>query len=378
MLNNFIFNDKTSFIIARRVIFCYNLSVMKKIISLIMCIAIAFCCCSCNGSIGANKKEKYSSSFLDLFDTASTVIAYDNSQEDFDSHFDEFYNKLKEYDHLYDIYNSYDGMNNLCTLNERAKDQAVKVDKRIIDLLEYGKEVYKTSNGMTNICFGAVLSLWHESREYSTNNPDKARLPDMKMLQQAKEHTDINSLVIDRENSTVYFSDPLLKLDVGAIAKGYAVEQVCKWAKENLWSSAAVSIGGNVYTFGYKNDDGKTLWNIGIENPDLSVQDYLVNVSITDLSVVTSGDYQRYYTVDGKKYCHIINPSTLMPSEYMASVSVICKDSGMGDALSTTLFNMPIDEGKRLVEELENTEAVWVDKEYNVTYSSEFKEYIKK
>lgn len=332
-------------------------------------------CCSCTGTFST--KERYSTSFLELFDTASTIIAYDTSQEDFDAHFQQFYQKLEEYDKLYDIYNSYDGLVNLKTVNEKAKDGPVKVDSRIIDLLEYGKYAYELSGGKTNICFGTVLKLWHDCREHAINYPDEAKLPDMDELKAAGEHTNINSLVIDKENSTVYFSDPELQLDVGAVAKGYAVEQVCSWAEENLWSSGAISIGGSVYTFGYKNDDGKTLWNIGIENPDTTANDYLLNVQVTDVSIVTSGDYQRYYTVDGKNYCHIIDPDTYMPAEYVASVSVICQDSALGDALSTTLFNMPIEDGKKLVESMDNVEAVWVDKNYEKTFSSGFKDYIK-
>ncbi|MGN0535925.1 MAG: FAD:protein FMN transferase [Eubacterium sp.] len=362
------------FFVASVSVFCYNSIAMKKFVCIILSLLLAVACCSCSSDGG--KKQRYQTSFIDLFDTASTVIAYDTSQEAFDSHYQQFYDKLAEYDKLYDIYTSYEGMNNLCTLNMKAKDGPVTVDSRIIDLLEYCKQVYEISSGKTNVCFGSVLGLWHDSREYAENNPQEAALPDMNKLKEAAKHTDINDLVIDRENSTVYYADPDLRLDVGAVAKGYAVNQVCRWAQENLWTSAAVSIGGNVCTFGYKNDDGKTLWNIGIENPDLSSDDYLVNVKITDLSVVTSGDYQRYFTVDGKKYCHIINPETLMPAEYVASVSVLCTDSALGDALSTTLFNMPVEEGVKLIESMENVEAVWVDKNYNRTYSSGFEKYI--
>lgn len=349
---------------------------MKKFFCVVLSFALSFVCCSCGGGFNISKKERFSTSFIDLFDTASTVVAYDDSQKAFNNHFENFHQRLEEYYRLYDIYNSYDGVVNLYTLNIQAKDGPVKVDGRIIDLLEYCKYVYDLSEGRTNICFGAVLSIWHDSRQHGIDNPQEAKLPDMKTLKAAAEHTDIDSLVIDREQGTVYFSDPALKLDVGAVAKGYAVREVCKWAKANLWSSAAVSIGGNVCTFGYKNDDGKTPWNIGIENPDLSADDYLENVKITDLSVVTSGDYQRYYTVGGKKYCHIINTETLMPSEYMVSVSVICADGALGDALSTTLFNMPIEQGKKMVENMQGIEAVWVDKEYNKTYSSGFEKYI--
>ncbi len=334
-------------------------------------------CTGC-GNSGGGKTERFSASFIDVFDTASTVIAYDTSQEDFDSHLETFHQILEEYNKLYDIYNTYDGMVNLAVINQRAKDEPVEVDQKIINLLEYCREVYDMSNGQTNICFGAVLSLWHDSRTYSVNNPEKAYLPDMKELKRAAEHTDFDDLIIDKEKRTVYFKDSNLRLDVGAVAKGFAVREACAYAKENLWSSAAISIGGNVVTFGYKNDDGKSLWNIGIESPDPDSKENLESLAITELSVVTSGDYQRYYTVDGKKYCHIINPKTLMPAEYMASVSVICKDSALGDALSTTLFNMPIEEGRSLVDSMEDVEAVWVDKAYHKTYSAGFEQYIKK
>lgn len=347
---------------------------MKKVFSVVLSFAIMLSFCSCSS---ISKKERFTKSFLDLFDTASTVIAYDDSAEKFEDSFNRFYTALEEYDHLYSIYNSYEGVVNLKYVNENAMNEPVEVDQKIIDLLKFGKDVYSISGGKTNICFGAVLRLWHEAREYSNDNPADARIPEMADLIEANKHTNIDDLIIDDEKNTVYFTDPDLRLDVGSIAKGYAVNEVCKMAEKELWSSAAISIGGNVYTFGYKNDDGKTLWNIGIENPQPDAEDYLTNVKITELSVVTSGDYQRYFTVNGEKYCHIIDPDTLMPSNFVSSVSVICQDSAMGDALSTTLFSMPIDEGVKMVNGMDGVEAVWVDKDYNVTYSESFQQYIK-
>ncbi len=348
---------------------------MKKLLCIIMSAALVICCTACGGT---TKKEKFSASFLDLFDTASTVIAYDKSQEDFDKNYKKFYEELQRYDHLFDIYHSYEGINNLYTVNKNAAKSPVKVSSSIIELLQYGKTIYQLSDGKTNICYGTVLKLWHNERELSKENSGAAKLPDMNELKKASKHTNIEDLVIDREERTVYFKDPEMQLDVGAIAKGFAVEKISEWSRQNVWKSAAISIGGNVSTYGFKNEDGKTLWTIGIENPDTSANDYLLKVNITDLSVVTSGDYQRYYTVDGKKYCHIINPETLMPSEYMASVSVICDDSSLGDALSTTLFNMSIEDGQKLVEKLNGVEAVWVDKKYHKTFSNGFEQYIDK
>ena len=338
-------------------------------------VLLSFVSCS-KANDDKTQKQKFTSSFVDLFDTASTVIAYDNSQEEYDAHYEQFYNELKKYDNLFDIYNHYDGITNLYDVNKNAASSPVTVSQEIIDLLNYGKKAYELTGGKTNICFGSVLSLWHAEREWAKENPDEAKLPDSDKLKEASAHTNIDNLIIDESASTVYFNDKGLQLDVGAIAKGYAVQKVAEWAKENLWDDAAISIGGNVATFGYKNDDGSTLWRIGIENPDKSASDYLMTVDITDLSVVTSGNYQRYYTVDGKQYCHIINPNTLMPAEFMTSVSVICNDSALGDALSTGLFNMSIEDGKALVEATDGVEAVWVDNNYNKTFSSGFEKYI--
>lgn len=347
---------------------------MKKILSLFLAFAVAVAFASCSNS--AKAKEKYKTSFLDLFDTASTVIAYDNSQEEFDRNYQRFYDELKTYDELFDIYKEYEGVTNLYNVNKLAGKSPVKVDPKIIDMLTYGMEIYSFTKGKVNICMGAVLELWHNERDYGIANPEEAKLPDMSKLKEASKHTDINNLVIDKNNNTVYFKDPEMKLDVGAIAKGYAVQQISNWAQNNLWTSAAISIGGNVSTFGYKNDDGQTKWTIGIENPNTTSDEFLLKLNITDECIVTSGDYQRYYTVDGKKYCHIINPETLMPSEYMASVSVICKDSSFGDAMSTALFNMTIEDGKNLVDSLDGIEAVWVDKEYNKTFSKGFNQFL--
>ncbi len=349
---------------------------MMKKTTIVLLIVLTVFCWGCGDNSASSETERFSSSFLDLFDTASTVVAYDTSQQAFNQHMEEFHQMLEEYNQLYDIYNTYEGVVNLAVLNQTAKDGPVQVDERIIDLLEYCRYAYELSQGKTNVCYGTVLSLWHDSREFSLNTPEEAYLPSMEDLAQAALHTDFDDLVIDKENSTVYFKDPQLQLDVGAVAKGYAAQQVCTFAKENLWSAAAISIGGNVCTFGYKNNDGKTLWNIGIESPNPEAEDYLVNVNITDLAIVTSGDYQRYYTVDGKKYCHIIDPETMMPAEYVSSVSVICADSALGDALSTALFSMSIQEGKKLISDMDNVEAVWVDKDYQITYSDGFEKYI--
>lgn len=134
----------------------------------------------------------------------------------------------------------------------------------------------------------------------------------------------MDSIVIDESASTVFLSDPLLRLDVGAVAKGWSVEQVCKNAPEGL----LVSVGGNVRATGPKPTGNP--WVVGLQSPDGNADDYLHTLNLETGSVVTSGDYQRYYVVDGKPYHHIIDPETLYPADRWRAVSVVCPDSGLG------------------------------------------------
>ena len=166
-----------------------------------------------------------------------------------------------------------------------------------------------------------------------------------------------------------------MSLDVGSIGKGFAVQKVAEFAKELGYNNMVINCGGNAISIGPKPDENN--WVFGIQNPDLTAKnDVLKRVSITDKCLVTSGDYQRYYEVNGVKYCHIIDPDTLMPPTYFHAVSIICDHSGLADALSTALFNMPYEEGLALIHSIDNAEAIWVLKDGTIKYSENFQEYI--
>lgn len=330
-------------------------------------------------SLGTPKR--YEASFLELFDTASVVVGYAKSEKEFTEYSRMLYDELKVYNDLFDIYNDYEGINNIKTINDNAGIKPVKVDEKIIDLLLFSKEMYEQTDGKVNIAFGAVLSLWHDHRTAGLDDPAAATLPDYEELKDRALHADINDMIIDEEASTVYLRDSRMRLDVGAIAKGYAVEKVADFMEEAGFVNAMISVGGNVRTLGNKFDDmGNTIpWNVGIQNPDLSSEDKTLYVlSLSEHSLVTSGIYERYYTVNGKQYHHIIDPETLMPTEYFMSVSVVCPDSGMADALSTAVFNVPYEEGSKLVEQMDGVEALWVFPDKTMKYSSGFQALIKK
>ena len=333
----------------------------KAIFAVIMICMIAF--------VGCGKTDlQYQKQYIGAFDTVTIIIGYAANKEAFATNADLLYEKLCEYHELFDIYNTYDGINNIKTINDNAGIASVTVDNAIIELLEFSVDMYELTGGKMNIAMGSVLKIWHEYRQNGINSPDDAELPYEAELKSAAEHTNIENLIIDKEKNTVYISDPMMSLDVGATAKGYAVEKVCEYAESKGIGNISISCGGNVCTVGKKADG--TDWNVGIVSPFGNNNEYIRSVKVHDAAVVTSGTYQRYYEVDGKKYHHIIDPETLMPSELYLSVSIISKSSAESDALSTALFNMPIDESKRLIESLEYTDAVWILADGSIVISS--------
>ena len=349
---------------------------MKK--RILLCLVIGSMLIQCMGVTACGKKlTKYSMYSFDYFDTVTTISGYAKDEEEFDRIAEGMLEELGEYHRLFTIYHRFDGLENLCTVNELVDGmhRTVTVDRRIIDMLLYAREMYEATNGIVNIAMGSVLSLWHEYREAGIDDPYAAKLPPMEKLTEAAKHTDINQMVIDEEACTVTLTDSSMTLDVGAIAKGYAVEMIARSLEEREITGYVINVGGNVRTVGAKGD-GET-WTVGIENPEDSVNSYLAYLGLSGEALVTSGSYQRYYVVDGKRYHHIIHPETLMPSEGYLSVSVVCKSSADGDALSTALFCMNLTDGMALVEKLPEIEAMWVETDGSRHTSTGFEQYVK-
>lgn len=317
----------------------------------------------------APELTRYTATFLDLFDTLTTVVGYAESEEEFTAVAESVKAGLKEYHELYDIYNDYEGINNIKTINDAAGGEPVEVDGRIIDLLLFCREMYEKTGGKLDAAMGGVLKLWHDAREAGEYS-EEGELPDAAALLEAAKHCDFSAVIIDAEEGTVQITDAETRLDVGAVAKGYATEQVCK----ELPSGYLVSVGGNVRATGPK-PDGEA-WVVGVQDPDGGAEDYLHTLWASEGSVVTSGDYQRYYYVDGVKYHHIIDPETLYPATLWRAVTVVCEDSGLADALSTSLFTMTQDEGQALLDEF-GAEALWVAAGGQLLYSPGFSDYIK-
>lgn len=313
---------------------------------------------------GHAEMTRYSSVFMDTFDTVIQLIGFAPNQETYDKWSAEVHNQYIHMHKLFDTYNSYEdeGIVNIHSLNTRAAQEPIAVEETLFNLLKLCKSNYELCQGQTNIAMGAVLSIWHNYREAGLDDPMHAELPPIAELQAAAEHIDINDLVLDEENMTVFFADPLLKLDVGAAAKGYATELIAQMLLDSEMNSFIISAGGNV-RLGNPPMDGRKGWGVGIQDPDgaiLGLGDIVETLYIANKSVVTSGDYQRYYIVDGKNYHHLIDPDTLMPATDFRSVSIITEDSGLADMLSTAAYLMPYEQSRALIDSLEGVEAMWI------------------
>ena len=338
---------------------------MKRILCALLILTLLTGCTA----PGQPEQTLYDATFLTLFDTLTTIRGHADSEEAFRETAQAIHDELLRYHQPFDIYNDYEGLNNLKTVNDQAGIAPVEVDRAIIDLLSDCRDYDELTGGRVNVAMGSVLNLWHIARNEGIDDPANAKLPDMAALEEASKHCDFDAVIIDGENSTVFLSDPAMRLDVGAVAKGWAAQRAAEKAPAGL----LISVGGNVCATGPKDESG-TPWVVGVNNPDGG--DYLHTIYVTGGSVVTSGDYQRCYMVDGRLYHHIIDPDTRMPAAYWRSVTILCDDSGLADALSTALFLLPLEEGQRLLEKT-GAEAMWVDAGGNQYYSPGFEATIR-
>lgn len=347
---------------------------MKKSISIIVLLSTLLWILL--GTAGCGKSyETRTKSFYEYFDTVSIISSYgDETDEGFEKICKDLSVMLESYHKLFDIYYEYSGVNNLCTVNKNAGKQPVSVCTELLDFLEYCKELFILTGGETNIAMGAVLKIWHRYRERALDDASgsSTSVPSMAELMAAAEHTSIDSIVIDREAGTVFISDPEASIDVGAIGKGYATERAAKMLLDRGVTSYVLNIGGNIRTIGEKPNSDK--WVTGITNPDRSSEErFACRIGIGETSCVTSGNYERYFEHNGVRYHHIIDKDSLIPAGYFSSVTVICKDSGLADALSTALFCMNESDGRRLVQEIGGVEVLWITKDFKTSMTDGFR-----
>ena len=312
----------------------------RRIMGILLCLSL------CMGMLsGCGGEKRYSGEFYGAFDTVVTVTAYCASQKEFDGLFSQAEEELLRLSRLYDIYVPYEGVTGLYQLNQKAGQGPVKMEPEVMELLLFARECYEKTGGVVNVAMGRVLSLWHEAREQAAQQPDKAQLPSWEALSQAAEHCRIEDLVLNEEKGTAELRDSRMSLDVGAVAKGFAVQRVTEGLVQSGYENFVISAGGNVQAQGAPPE--KEGWSVGIEDPR-QAGELVDTITAASQAVVTSGGYERFYTVGGERYHHIIDPETLFPAQRMLSATVICGDGALADCLSTAFFLMEPEEALEL------------------------------
>ena len=251
-------------------------------------------------------------------------------------------------------------------------NQTTDISKELYELISAGLEYAALSNGAFDITIGSVSSLW----DFTAESP---KVPDSGQIAEALTHVDYTSVsVSDNGDGTYSISKPDdVILDLGAVAKGYIADKIKDFLEENGVKHAIINLGGNVLCIGKKTNTDN--FGIGVRKPFAANNEVLVALSVDDSSVVSSGNYERYfYADDGTFYHHILNPATGYSYDNdLSDVTILSKGSLTGDCLSTTCFCLGLDDGMKLIESLDGIEAVFVTNEGEIHYSSGAKAYVK-
>lgn len=289
-----------------------------------------------------SKKMNLYSKDLFYMDTFINVKFYSDNKDkanEIMAGIDDIY---REYHELTDRYNSYDDVNNVYYINHNdSKTEEVLVDKRLYDMIKYAYDFGK-SNDLFDINMGGVIDVWKKYRDKGEG------IPSYDELKKANKRHDIILLGDNRIKN----NHP--NIDLGGVSKGYTTQVVSDYLRNNGINYFLINAGGNVSS-GDAYD--KDYYKIGIQNPDGN--GIIDVIKGTNISVVTSGGYERNYEYEGHMYHHIISPKTLFPSEFMKSVTVVSSDSGLSDMLSTTLFLMDVDSALEFLKDYD-AEAIFV------------------
>jgi len=243
-------------------------------------------------------------------------------------------------------------------INDQAGLSPVQVSEESFQLLSESLKYSKLSQGLWDMTICPLVMLWEEAKK-------QKNVPSRQAIEKVKQLVDYKGVIFDEESKEVFLSKAKQAIDLGGIGKGYAADKIIRIFKAHQVGSAFTNFGGNVSTIGTKPDG--THWNIGIQHPR-NPKELIGLVPVIDKSVVTSGDYQRFYrATDGKKYHHIIDPKTGYPSDSgLISTTIITQSSTTADALSTMTFLAGLKKSKAILTEFEGVEAVLIDKNLTV------------
>lgn len=324
---------------------------MKKII-IILLFTLTLCGC-----------QKQATSLTDkqfCLDTIVQITLYDCDSKNILNHCFDICNEFEL------IFSPTNKKSELYLLNHNEnKLENQKISKHLYQVIKNGLEAAEISQGQFDITIGAVSSLW----DFQSENP---QLPDQNLLQEKLKSVSYKNIILTKNN--IRYLNEETMIDLGALAKGYIADQIKEYLLKQNVQDALINLGGNILCIGNKMNEGYT---IGISDPQDTSQSILT-LQIDDSSVVTSGNYQRYFEIDGKRYHHILNPQTgYCFDNGLSSVTIISESSLQGDCLSTVCFSLGKEKGLSLINSMDKIEGCFIDNNNQITYSKGFQKYMK-
>lgn len=303
---------------------------------------------SCSG-----QKEKIYKKGMILMDTLITINVSAASKGQAEKAMDEAFGEIERLDKLIDFFSD---KSELAEINRKAGISGVKVSPDTLELIEKAIYVAEKTYGAFDVTIGPESSLW--------DFPAKKK-PDALTIRKNLDLVNYKEIVTDRVKSSVYLRKKGMLMDLGGIAKGYAADKATEVLKKNGIKGGLVSCAGDIRAFGLK-PDGKG-WVIGIRNPRIQGKDdeLMATIELKDMAVSTSGDYERYFILDGKRYHHLLDPKTGYPAEGTISVSVIAPYGGYTDSFSTAVFILGPEKGMQVLQQM-GFDGVLVDKDLKV------------
>ena len=271
---------------------------------------------------------------------------------------------IKEVIRVEKLISSWDENSQTSSINQSAGFKPVIVDNELYSLIERSIKISKLTNGYFDISFGSMDRIWNFTEKGTVEIPSDSA------INRSLKKIGYDKIVLDPKSSSVYLSEEGMKIGFGGIGKGYVANRVMLLMKSLGIESGVINAGGDLISWGSKPNGSP--WKIGIPNPKKKAE-ILSWLDITDMAVVTSGNYEKFVEINGERYCHIINPKTGWPVTGLSSVTIICSDAEVADALATSVFVLGKVDGMKLINHLSGVECFIVDSNNGLYFSNNLK-----
>lgn len=293
-----------------------------------------------------------------LMGNAFEITVVSDDENSANQHIDAAINEIRRIEKLLTTFSEESQTNHI---NRNAGIKPVKVDWEIFDLIERSLRISRITDGYFDISYGGIdKSFWNFDREMK-------ELPNPELIKEHLKLVNYQNIILDSESQTVFLKEKGMRIGFGGIGKGYAAEMAKQMLQSKGVTSGIVNASGDLTTWGNQ-ADGKP-WTVGIADPDNAKQPFSY-MNITNMAVATSGNYEKFVMINGKKYSHTINPKTGMPVSGVKSVTIFCPNAEIADAMATPVSIMGIDAALNMINQINHLECIIIDDQDKI-YSSQ-------